>query len=170
MIFSVSEAQKCPGEVFPIALTEALEPETYAGNPVMFTAPADITGSFSFDGKAFHVEAKATVSYETACARCTKPFIETLTFSIDEHFVRDTVWDEEQDAYPYTREQIDLSQAFFDNLFLNFPLVSLCKPDCLGLCPICGADRNVNPCACQTEIGSGKFSALQQLLNENKEV
>ena len=170
MIFSVSDAQKRPGDIFAISFTEPLPPETFGGQTLSFAAPAAVEGSYSFDGKAFHVDATATVSYDAVCARCTKPFVETITFPIDEHFVRDTVWEEDGDAYPYTREQIDLWQAFWDNLFLHMPLVSLCKPDCLGLCPICGRDRNTDPCTCETENQNGPFGALQALLNENKEV
>lgn len=170
MILSVSEAQKRAGEVYPIDVSASLEPESYAGRTIAFTEPVRIRGSFSFDGSAFHVTAEGEASYETVCARCNKPFVETITFPIDEHYVRDIAWDEEQDAYPYTREQLDLHPAFWDNLFLNLPLVSLCKPDCKGLCPVCGADRNTEPCACQTEIDGGPMAALQQLLNENKEV
>ena len=170
MIVSVSEAQKRAGEVFSIDLSEELAPESYAGHTIAFCAPVRVQGTFSFDGKAFHVTAEGTASYGAVCARCNKPFTETLSFPIDEHFVRDVAGDDEQDAYPYTREQLDLKQPFLDDLFLNLPLVSVCKPDCKGLCPICGADRNTDPCACQTEIGGGPMALLQQLLNENKEV
>lgn len=170
MIVSVSDAQKRAGESFPIALEESRAPETYAGKTLTFAAPVSVNGTFSFDGKSFHVTAQAKASYEAVCARCNKPFVETLTFPIDEHFVRDVVWEADSDVYPYTHEQLDLWQAFSDNLFLHLPLVSVCKPNCKGLCPICGSDRNETPCACQNEIGSGAFGALQQLLNENKEV
>lgn len=170
MIVSVSEAQKRAGDVFLIALEESLAPEAYAGRTIVFTEPVRIDGSFSFDGKSFHVAAEGKASYETVCARCNKPFVETITFPVDEHFVRDIAWEEDGDAYPYTREQLDLMQPFLDNLFLHLPLVSVCKPDCKGLCPICGADRNTEPCACQTEIDGGPMAALQELLNENKEV
>lgn len=170
MTVSVSEAQKRVGEMYSIDLSEELPPEEYAGRTIAFTAPVRMEGTFSFDGKSFHVTAEGTASYGAVCARCNKPFTETLTFPIDEHFVRDIAWDEEQDVYPYTREQLDLGQPFLDNLFLHLPLISVCKPDCKGLCPICGADRNTESCTCQTEIDGGPMAALQQLLNENKEV
>ena len=170
MILSVSEAQKRAGEVFPIALEESLAPESYARGTIRFASPVRLNGTYTFDGKSFHVVATAEVAYDAVCARCNKPFVESLSFPIDEHFVRDIAWEADQDVYPYTHEQLDLGKAFWDNLHLHLPLVSLCKPDCKGLCPVCGADRNTEPCACQSEIGSGPFGALQQLLNENKEV
>ena len=169
MKFSVSHAQKRAGESFPILISETLEPDTYAGRQIVFTQPARIEGSYSFDGSAFHVSAEAEVAYEAECARCSKRFIETLRFPIEEIFVRDIAWKEEDDSYSYTSEQIDLKQAFFDELYLNLPIVSLCRPDCKGLCPVCGRNLNEGTCECQSEY-SGPFGALKSLLNDNKEV
>ena len=170
MVIPVGEAQKQVGRVFPISLSDLIEPQDFAGRTIIFTGPVQIDGSFCYDGSAFHVQANASVSYETECARCARSFIETLRFPVDEFFVRDIFWDDDQDSYPYTSERIDLKQAFFDNLFLHFPLISLCKPDCLGLCPICGTDLNEQTCSCSRNIPDIRFGLLEQLLNENKEV
>ena len=169
MKFSVSDAQKRVGDFFPILIHEELEPDNYAGRRIVFMKPAYIEGSYTFDGKAFHVSAEAEVAYETECARCTKKFVETLQFPINETFVRDIVWNEDDDSYSYTSEQIDLRQAFYDNLYLHLPIISLCKSDCKGLCPKCGRDLNEGACDCQSDY-SGPFGALKTLLNENKEV
>lgn len=170
MIFSVSDAQKRAGEPFPIAWEGELDPQSYAGRTVAFDGPAKLNGTMVYDGKAISVRAEATAAYRTECARCTRTFIETVSFRIEERFVRDTMLPDDEDAYPYTSEQIDMERPFYDNLLLSLPLVSVCKPDCKGLCPICGTDRNRKMCACQTETSGGPFGALQQLLNENKEV
>ncbi len=170
MVFPVGEAQKQVGTVFPISFQETVESQEFAGREIAFNGPVHVEGTYSFDGTAFHIDATATVSYKTDCARCTKPFVETLRFPVNEFFVRDIYWDEEQDAYPYSSERIDLKQAFLDNLFLNYPLISLCKPDCLGLCPVCGTDLNERKCSCDVRPMDIRFGLLEQLLNENKEV
>ena len=170
MIISVSDAQKLVGVEFPIDITETIDPEVYNGKELKFNGPAAITGKFASDGNAIPVEAEGEVQYLTECARCTKRFMETLTFPINEYFVRDISWDMDQDTYPYTSEKIDLKQPFLDNLFLNLPLISLCKPDCRGLCPYCGADLNETTCSCESDRKDSKFDLLKQLLNENKEV
>ena len=170
MVIPVGEAQKQAGEIFPVSFSETIEPQEFAGGMILFTEPARIEGAFSFDGSAFHVNAVASVSYEAECARCTKRFIESLRFPVNELFVRDIQWDEDQDTYPYTSERIDLRQAFLDNLFLHYPLISLCKPDCLGLCPVCGTGLNEQKCSCSKRSSDPRFGLLEQLLNENKEV
>jgi uncharacterized protein len=41
----------------------------------------------------------------------------------------------------------------------------LCRPDCQGLCPVCGKDRNVESCQCQTEWVDPRLSGLKALAN-----
>ena len=43
----------------------------------------------------------------------------------------------------------------------------LCRDDCRGLCPRCGANLNDGPCSCEPEADP-RFAALQRLLNDNK--
>ena len=65
---------------------------------------------------------------------------------------------------------IDLTQAFMDELFLQLPMVSLCKPDCKGLCPVCGVDLNRFRCDCAEKTRNSAFDALKALSFEDKEV
>ena len=44
----------------------------------------------------------------------------------------------------------------------------LCNPACKGLCPLCGANRNVTSCSCRMEPAKHPLSALQQLLTEKE--
>ena len=61
-------------------------------------------------------------------------------------------------------------QAFLDELFLQLPMVSLCKPDCKGLCPVCGIDLNRFRCNCAEKTRNSAFDALKALSFEDKEV
>jgi len=49
-------------------------------------------------------------------------------------------------------------------LQLEIPLKPLCRPECKGLCPTCGADRNVAPCDCREE-GDERLAKLKSLLS-----
>ena len=41
--------------------------------------------------------------------------------------------------------EMDLETLVREAVQLAAPIVPLCRPDCLGLCPLCGADRNLGP-------------------------
>ena len=54
---------------------------------------------------------------------------------------------------------------------LELPLQFFCKPDCKGLCPVCGANLNRETCTCQEgNVVTGPFSALKDYVLNNEEV
>jgi hypothetical protein len=57
----------------------------------------------------------------------------------------------------YRDERIDLSQMIVEQIVLALPMKPLCKPDCGGLCALCGANRNLLSCDCarRTPIRGG---------------
>lgn len=59
--------------------------------------------------------------------------------------------------------EIDLGGFFQEGIALLFPVQPLCREDCRGLCPSCGAERNVTPCNCEAASPSSPFAALRGL-------
>lgn len=49
---------------------------------------------------------------------------------------------------PATATQIDLTEAVREEVALAVPPFLLCREECAGLCPTCGADLNAGPCGC----------------------
>jgi uncharacterized protein len=48
----------------------------------------------------------------------------------------------------FNGRQVDMADAARQALIVEVPMSPHCREQCLGLCPKCGADRNVGPCAC----------------------
>ena len=48
-------------------------------------------------------------------------------------------------------------------VLLDLPEAPLCRDDCAGICPQCGADRNESPCDCDTSVTDLRWSALEGL-------
>ena len=62
-------------------------------------------------------------------------------------------------------ERIDLTELLSEQIYLGLPLKPLCRPDCYGLCPRCGANRNLTPCTCQEERAEDpRLLVLKKLL------
>jgi uncharacterized protein len=59
---------------------------------------------------------------------------------------------------------MDLAETIRQHLLLALPIHPLCRPDCAGICPICGAARNREPCSCQAEPVDPRWAALASLL------
>ena len=170
MELSIHQASKQLGEVFPFAWHGPLEEQTYCGRTVRFVGDADLTGTVVGDSEGFTVTGDATVTIHDRCARCNEAFERPFAFSFEDRFVRASLRQDEDESYPYEGEVIDLTQAFMDELFLQLPMVSLCKPDCKGLCPVCGVDLNRFRCNCAEKTRNSAFDALKALSFEDKEV
>ena len=71
--------------------------------------------------------------------------------------------EDELDLYTHDGITLDLQPPVHDYVLLAFPVQPLCRPDCAGLCQVCGGNRNEVPCACQTDAGDPRFALLKQL-------
>jgi len=67
------------------------------------------------------------------------------------------------DVYSHDGSRIDLYPLVRDQVVMAFPVQTLCREDCAGLCQACGANLNEQPCACQIESGDPRFAVLRQL-------
>jgi uncharacterized protein len=78
------------------------------------------------------------------CSRCLEPFERSLRVEVSELFVRGARPDD--DEYPLLEGEIDIEPMIRDAVLTEMPFAPLCRPDCLGLCPRCGGDRNLREC------------------------
>lgn len=167
MRIRAAEAIRQVGEPFPFEITETVEEQTYGERIVTFSEPLKVTGTYVYDGKAFTVSGQAEAAIDANCARCTKAFVERIPFSFSERFVKDAVELDDDETYPYTGEELEIGKAVLDNFFLQLPIASVCREDCKGLCPVCGADRNVTKCQCKQTDASWK-SILRDAISEEE--
>ncbi len=171
MKFSVAAQLRQVGLTGSYAADETLPPQTYMGTEVAFAAPLHVEATYGYDGGGFTVTGTVKTALRSACALCAKEFDEPFEFAFEERFVKDP--GPEDEAYPVGNEELDITRPVLDNLFLNLPLQSICRPDCKGLCPVCGCDLNSVQCACAAEAEPERenpFAKLGALLNHDKEV
>jgi DUF177 domain-containing protein len=62
----------------------------------------------------------------------------------------------------YAGEGIALRDVVIEQVILSIPMKVVCQPDCLGLCPACGANRNIEPCGCSSEHEDSPFTFLKK--------
>lgn len=80
------------------------------------------------------------------CARC----LGRAVYGFKEDFSADyNAFNPKEDEYGFTRGIVDASLAVKDAIITNFPTQILCKQDCKGLCPKCGASLNEVSCKCK---------------------
>lgn len=110
------------------------------------------------------VAGSVEVVADLVCTRCLTTWSEERTVPFEQVFRRHPVDDD--DELPLVEgHSIDLEQAVHDEVSLSLPTVSLCRPDCAGLCAVCGTDLNVAPCGGHGEGPDSPFAALKQLFD-----
>jgi uncharacterized protein len=110
--------------------------------------------------------------FEVLCARCIDPVEQDLKGNFDlifrpggvdnepgEHAITE---DETEIGY-YEESGLLLEDAVREQVLLALPGRTLCRQDCKGLCPQCGANRNVTPCNCEERPVDMRWNALAGL-------
>jgi uncharacterized protein len=76
---------------------------------------------------------------------------------------RDTGDDRGEEVYPYDGERLEMAEMLREQVILSSPMHPLCREDCLGLCPLCGENRNQRLCGCPEPGDAKPFTALREL-------
>ncbi|HTP25788.1 MAG TPA: DUF177 domain-containing protein [Anaeromyxobacteraceae bacterium] len=70
---------------------------------------------------------------------------------------------EEAEEEAYSGKVIDLDPLVREQLVLSLPSYPVCRPDCKGLCPVCGTDLNDNECGCDRMVPDPRWAGLKKL-------
>jgi uncharacterized protein len=123
----------------------------------------DATAEFELVSTLDDIELVGTIEvpWQGQCRRCLQPLAETIVVDVDERYAERPA--EHDDAFPIEHGQINLDPMVREHVLLAVDDPRLCRPDCPGLCPECGADLSVGPCGCAVVVGDDRWSALDQL-------
>ncbi|HET9075532.1 MAG TPA: DUF177 domain-containing protein [Acidimicrobiales bacterium] len=119
----------------------------------------------SVDG-GIEVTASVTAPWTGECRRCLKPVGGVVRARVREVYrprPPGEAPDEDEETYPLSGELLDLRPLVRDAVLLELPIAPLCRPDCAGLCPSCGADLNDGPCGCPPPAADPRWAALDAL-------
>ena len=94
------------------------------------------------------------------CRRCLRPIESTVRADVYEVFEDEPV---EGETSKLDIDHIDLEPLAREAVLLELPLAPLCREDCAGLCPECGADRNSSNCGHLVESRDDRWAALDEL-------
>ena len=119
----------------------------------------DLVATSTIDGVV--VEGTVSMPWTAACRRCLAEVVGVARIEVDEVY-QDTIV-EGDDAFPIEGDQIDLVPAVREAVLLEMPDDVLCRDDCAGICPVCGVDRNVTSCDCDTTVRDDRWAALDAL-------
>lgn len=125
----------------------------------------------------FELSGRITALLELPCSRCLEPLrwpvdaafhLRYQPASLDEGAESDReVQENDFDAAFYDGDAIDLGQLMREQFYLALPMKPLCREDCRGLCPVCGANRNTSACSCDAKWTDPRLAPLENLLKKD---
>lgn len=153
------------GEGVRLDLPVRLEPlelggQTYAPRGGTLAIRIDLSRHSS--GHAFRL--RFPLSVEGPCMRCLEQA--TVDAEVDAREVNQADTDDEELTSPYVADdKLDLARWVHDAAVLAIPSRVLCRPDCAGLCPVCGESLNdADPEAHNHDTGTDpRWSKLDEL-------
>jgi uncharacterized protein len=112
------------------------------------------------------VQADFSADMRMECVRCLSKYDQLLNWSMTELYAFTSKSLTESGLLLPEDAHIDLQPLIRQDALLEVPINPICKPDCKGLCPICGQDLNKRDCGHRPPIAESPFSALKDLLKE----
>ncbi len=164
--FSLRQVKLRPGEAHRDELEVELQALDFGGQrylPVPEKAPAIFEISRANTGTVFKLS--FTVRLHGPCYRCLEDAVLELPISVREYQAESP--DDEQLTTPYIHgANLDISSWARDAVALALPEKILCRPDCAGLCPVCGKSLNDEPHTHEEQESDPRWAALEALRDQ----
>jgi uncharacterized protein len=160
LLFNAAELLRRPGSERRLSLDPTVAELGIADR--RFDAAATVVVSLRMESltDGIVVDGELRAPWADSCRRCLAAANGEVVSEVHELY-QQVITD--PDAFPIVGDQIDLVPMVRENLLLDAPLAPLCRPDCAGLCPTCGIDRNAATCDCDASIVDPRWDALTQL-------
>ncbi len=117
--------------------------------------------------------------FQVPCARCLDPVEHTLKgdydvlfrpIGVDSDDREHAIGTSETEIGYYENGSVLLEDVLREQVLLSLPARTLCREDCKGICPRCGANGNNDPCSCEELPADPRWSALGDLRSRMKTV
>lgn len=126
---------------------------------VDFIGKIHVWGEYWSEEGSVHIQGNIAARLDAKCSRCLVPMEYPLQLEVEGIFARQQ--DVENEVYELQGKQVLLDKFILDEISLALPSQYLCTPDCKGLCPKCGVNRNLEACDC--DISSNGLNPFEQL-------
>ena len=129
-------------------------PDLPFADDVELAAPIEGEVRLARTGRSILATADLSTAIAAHCSRCLRPVVEPVDVHIEEEALPSIDIDSglpvdlrvEPDVLRLdANHELDLAQPVRDAISLAEPIAVLCRPDCRGLCSVCGIDLNDEP-------------------------
>lgn len=138
---AVGTYREIPFEFAQLTLWEELPAGDFSG-----------TARVSKTGQGILVEADFQAVTTSECVRCLSEYRQPVHTQFQELFAFKSTQVTDSGLVLAEDGNIDLAPLLREYLLLEVPIKPICRPDCRGLCPECGANLNETTCPHQAQV------------------
>jgi uncharacterized protein len=129
-------------------------------------------------GDEIHITGHLETRLELTCARCLEPVNQPLSADFDLRYrpvaaiAREeeiSLSEEESEMGFYQGDGLFFADVLAEQVHLALPMKTLCREDCRGLCPTCGANLNLGSCGCRRTGTDPRLAPLADWQRRRKE-
>lgn len=120
--------------------------------------------------EGYLLEARLGYQQKLICVRCLTPFVDEVEKEVELRIVSRgpeatagelELSEEDLTLLNVDDEILETTPIILEQLQLNIPMRALCREDCAGLCPVCGNNRNDQPCQCEEQKIDPRWEVLK---------
>jgi uncharacterized protein len=155
-----------------VSKTYAVGSLDYHGAEFRQVTPLTVNAVAELVGTEIRIRGHLETHLEATCDRCLGPVEIPVArdFDLVYRSVKTITRDEEIEIPEgelevgfYHGEGISLADVLTEQIILSVPMKVICRPECLGLCPTCGANRNREVCGCPPPEEDSPFASLRDI-------
>ena len=166
-------------DVRELALRKARIHRSYAPGTIDYhtdefrqTEPLEIRCTAELVEGQIRVSGHLHTRIELVCARCLEPVTDEITKDFDLFYrpAKDEpkteemqLKDDDTDIAFFEGDGLFLSDVLAEEMLLSVPMKVICRSDCRGLCPHCGANLNSEECRCEARGTDPRLAPLARL-------
>lgn len=155
--------------------SQKIDTINYCDNSYKLTSPINVNGKVSNTNKGLYLDIDVDFTILDNCARCLDEVEVPIEYSIEGFLVKEGFDEdefEEDDAFIYDGQELNLVDIIEQTLDFNIPARILCNEECQGLCHECGANLNKQECSCSEdandeEIIDPRFAKLKDIFKND---
>lgn len=172
MLINLTDVLSC--EEKTVIRTASIDQESFDSDlgsfPITEKDPFELAIT-NLGGKKLRIAASARLSVRIPCDRCLEDVKTPLVLVIDREVdLKQTAegriedLDETDFVIGYN---LDVDKLIYSEILVNWPMKTLCREDCKGICRKCGANLNHGECGCDTVELDPRMAVIAEIFKNS---
>lgn len=168
MLINLSEVMAMVGQTKDTQTPIGLEEFSMYGTKYSFSKKSDADVTIVCVGeRKVSICCKAETALRIPCSRCLEevkvPFKIDFNKEFDFSGTKEESQEELEEAEYIVEYDLDVDALIMEEMMLQFPMQTLCKDDCKGICGVCGTNLNTGTCTCDQQGRDPRMLAIQDI-------